>query len=77
MVERFGICRAEQDAFAAESQRRAEHAIAGGYFRDEIVAVEIAKSKEESTPSSMLFAPGRGKGACVARPGNFTEGPSV
>jgi acetyl-CoA C-acetyltransferase len=49
IVDRYGICRADQDAFAAESQRRAERAIASGYFRDEIVAVEIAKKKGEST----------------------------
>jgi acetyl-CoA C-acetyltransferase len=48
IVQRFGICREDQDAFAAESQRRAEHATAGGYFRDEIVPVEIANRKGES-----------------------------
>jgi acetyl-CoA C-acetyltransferase len=49
LVECFRISRAEQDAFAAESQQRAERAIASGYFRDEIVAVEIARKKGEST----------------------------
>ena len=49
IVERFGISRADQDAFAAESQRRAEQAIASGSFKDEIVAVEIAKKKGEPT----------------------------
>jgi len=49
IVECFGISRAEQDAFAAESQQRAERAILTGDFRDEIVAVEIAKKAGEST----------------------------
>ena len=49
LVECFRLSRAEQDAFAAESQQRAERAIANGDFRDEIVAVEIAKEKREST----------------------------
>ncbi len=45
IVERFGISRAEQDAFAAESQRRAEQAIAGRLFKDEIVAVAVAQKE--------------------------------
>jgi acetyl-CoA C-acetyltransferase len=49
IVECFGISRAQQDAFAAESQQRAERAIASGDFRDEIVAVEITSQKGEST----------------------------
>ena len=49
LVECFRISRAEQDAFAAESQQRAERAIASGDFRDEIVAVEIATKKGEPT----------------------------
>jgi acetyl-CoA C-acetyltransferase len=40
-----GISRADQDAFALESQTRAARAIAEGRFRDQIVAVEIAGRK--------------------------------
>ncbi len=36
-----GISRADQDAFALESQARAARAIAEGRFRDQIVAIEI------------------------------------
>jgi acetyl-CoA C-acetyltransferase len=36
------VTRAAQDAYAAESYRRAQAAIAEGRFRDEIVAVEVA-----------------------------------
>jgi acetyl-CoA C-acetyltransferase len=49
IVDRFGVSRGEQDSFAAESQRRAEHAIASGAFKDEIVPVAITQRKGEST----------------------------
>jgi acetyl-CoA C-acetyltransferase len=45
IVERYGIARADQDAFAAESQRRAQQAIEGGAFTDEIVAVPVQQRK--------------------------------
>jgi acetyl-CoA C-acetyltransferase len=61
IVERFGISRADQDAFAAESQNRAERAIADGSFKDEIVAVEVAgKKKSESTKFDTDEHPRRG-----------------
>lgn len=41
------ITREEQDQFAAESQRRAESAIAGGRFDEEIVPVMISRKKGE------------------------------
>ncbi len=47
IVERYGISRADQDAFSAESQRRAEQAITGGLFKDEIVPVSVAQKKGE------------------------------
>ncbi|MDP2824629.1 MAG: 3-oxoadipyl-CoA thiolase [Sulfuritalea sp.] len=43
----FRIGRAEQDAFALRSQQRWGAAQAAGYFRDEIVPVEIAQKKGE------------------------------
>jgi len=45
IVERYGISRADQDAFAAESQRRAQEAIASGAFTEEIVAVPVPQRK--------------------------------
>jgi acetyl-CoA C-acetyltransferase len=45
IVKRFGVSRADQDAFAAESQRRAAAAIAEGLFRDEIVPVSVPQRK--------------------------------
>ena len=40
-----GITRADQDAFALESQTRAARAIAEGRFKDQIVAIEIGGRK--------------------------------
>jgi acetyl-CoA C-acetyltransferase len=45
VASRYGVSRADQDAFAAESQRRAEVAIAEGRFRHEIVPVAVREKK--------------------------------
>jgi acetyl-CoA C-acetyltransferase len=45
VAARYGISRAMQDELALESQRRAAHAIAAGYFKDQIVPVEISSRK--------------------------------
>jgi acetyl-CoA C-acetyltransferase len=44
-VRRSGVSRVDQDAFSAESQRRAEQAIGSGVFDREIVPVEVAQRK--------------------------------
>ncbi len=49
VAERYGVSRADQEAFALESQRRAAAAMAEGVFKDEIVAVDVPAG-----------APGRG-----------------
>src|SRR4029453_14168328 len=41
----FHVSRQEQDAYAAERQRRAESAITAGLFNDEIVPVQIPQKK--------------------------------
>lgn len=46
VAERFGISRDEQDRFSAESQRRAAAAIEAGYFKEEIVPVEVKERKK-------------------------------
>jgi acetyl-CoA C-acetyltransferase len=48
LVERYGLTRAEQDAFAAESQARAQSAIREGRFKDEIVPVPVSQKKGET-----------------------------
>ncbi|MDR3449769.1 MAG: beta-ketothiolase BktB [Alphaproteobacteria bacterium] len=45
LAEQYSITREEQDALALESQLRASHAIANGYFVDQIVPVEISTRK--------------------------------
>ena len=45
VAARFGVSREDQDAFAAESQRRATAAIAAGAFVDEIVPISLKQKK--------------------------------
>lgn len=45
VAARFNVSRGDQDAFAAESQRRAVEAIADGTFAQEIVPVDIPQRK--------------------------------
>lgn len=45
VAEKWNITREEQDAFALQSQNRAEKAIKEGRFKDEIVPVEIPQRK--------------------------------
>ena len=46
VAERWQISRADQDAFAAESQRRAAAAIAEGRFRDQILPVDVTVGRK-------------------------------
>jgi len=45
----FGVSRADQDALAAESHRRAAAATAAGYFKEQILPVEIPGRKGKVT----------------------------
>jgi acetyl-CoA C-acetyltransferase len=45
VAARYSVSRADQDAFAAESQRRAERATKDGSFKAEIVPVEVPQKK--------------------------------
>ena len=45
VATQYGITRADQDAFAMESQVRAARAIAEGRFKDQITAIEIGGKK--------------------------------
>ncbi len=47
VAKQFGITREMQDAFAAESQRRALEAIRAGYFKEEILPVTVKEKKSE------------------------------
>jgi acetyl-CoA C-acetyltransferase len=46
VAEKWNITRDEQDALAAESHARAAAAIEAGYFKDQIVPIEIKKKRE-------------------------------
>ncbi|HEV8257882.1 MAG TPA: acetyl-CoA C-acyltransferase family protein [Casimicrobiaceae bacterium] len=45
VANKCGISRADQDAFAVESHKRAANAIAKGYFKDQILPVELKSKK--------------------------------
>ena len=79
VADRYGVSRQSQDAFAAESQRRAAAAIAEGRFTDQIVPVAIPQKKgdavmaqldEHPRPGTTVESLGRLKPA-------FREGGSV
>ena len=46
VADRYQVSRADQDAFALESQRRAAIAIDAGRFRDQILPVEVRRGRE-------------------------------
>jgi len=45
VASRCGITREQQDAFAVESHKRAANAIASGYFKDQILPIELKTRK--------------------------------
>ncbi|MFJ4067975.1 acetyl-CoA C-acetyltransferase [Pseudomonas sp. NPDC089996] len=47
LVEKYGLGREQQDAFAAESQRRAVAAMEAGRFKDEITPIVMPQKKGE------------------------------
>jgi acetyl-CoA C-acetyltransferase len=49
VATKCGITRADQDAFAVESHKRAANAIAKGYFKDQILPIEL-KTKKGPVP---------------------------
>jgi acetyl-CoA C-acetyltransferase len=47
-AEKYGISREDQDAYAVDSYKRSAAATEGGFFRDEIVPVEIPQKKGDA-----------------------------
>jgi acetyl-CoA C-acetyltransferase len=45
VAKKYGISREEQDEFAATSQQRAEAAIKAGYFKEQIIPIEVPQRK--------------------------------
>src|ERR1035441_4149642 len=66
VAEKYGITREEQDAFAAESHRRAAAATNDGSFHDEILAVELLPAKKGEAARSFDMDE-------AVRPGTTTE----
>ncbi|UCH46947.1 MAG: acetyl-CoA C-acyltransferase family protein [Betaproteobacteria bacterium] len=46
VAEQYGLTRGDQDAFALESHKRAANAIANGWFKDQILPIEVKQRKE-------------------------------
>ena len=59
--EEYDYTREKQDAFALESYRRANDAIAKGLFKDEIVPVEVPQRRGEPKIIDTDEEPGRGR----------------
>src|SRR5699024_12068276 len=72
VANQYGVSREDQDAFAAESHKRAEEAIKNGRVKDDIVPVEVkqrivgAQNKIEET--TFMFDTDEG-----VRPGTTPE----
>ena len=66
IAAKYGISREEQDAFAVESHRRASEATAAGFFRDEIMPLEIPPAIQGA--GSRIFATDE-----TIRPGTTAE----
>ena len=49
VAEAYKVTRAEQDAFAADSHRKAAHATREGWFREEILPISIPQKKGDPT----------------------------
>ena len=60
VVKRFQVSREDQDAFAAESQRRAEQAVNAGTFAAEIVEVRVPQKKGPAVPITKDESPRAG-----------------
>jgi 3-oxoadipyl-CoA thiolase len=73
VAERWGVSRADQDAFAAESQRRWVDADAAGRFADELVPVGDVERDEHPRPGTSMEKLGALKPA-FRRQGTVTAG---
>jgi acetyl-CoA acyltransferase len=59
VAQRWGISREQQDAYAADSHRKAAAASSAGVFRDQIVPIEVARTSwkgAEKSESRVAFA---------------------
>ena len=57
VAEKYGVTRAQQDAYALESHRKAVAAIKAGRFKDEVLPVPIPQKKGDPVPFSVDEGP--------------------
>ena len=74
VAERYGVSRAEQDAYALQSQRRTAAAQAAGYFADEIVPVDANKLVTDRETGATHFELVRVSADECNRPATTPEG---
>ena len=82
VAKKWGISREDQDALAVESHRRAGAAIAAGYFKEQIVGVELRSRKgttifdtdEHARPGTTLDDMAKLKPVFVKENGTVTAG---
>ena len=82
LADQYGIGREEQDEFAANSQQKAERAVADGVFKDEIVPIEVpvkggtrvVDNDEHPRPGTTAEALGRLRAAFRRDGGTVTAG---
>jgi len=55
VAQRFNVSRADQDAFAVESHKRALAAIEGGKFKDEIAAIDVDVFLDDGSKKRVTF----------------------
>jgi len=82
IATKYGITRAEQDAFAVESHKRAAAAIAAGHFKSQILPIELKSKKgpvqfdtdEHVRADSSLDGMGKLKAVFAKENGTVTAG---
>ncbi len=82
VAKKWGISREDQDALAVESHRRAGAAIAAGYFKDQILGVELRTRKgttvfdtdEHARPNATIDDMARLKPVFIKENGTVTAG---
>ncbi|WP_420104318.1 beta-ketothiolase BktB [Bosea sp. (in: a-proteobacteria)] len=78
VAAKYGISREDQDAFAAESQRRTAAAASAGHFTDQILPIEVAKGRAQiSFQADEYPKPETSPETLAALPAAFRKGGTV
>ncbi len=65
--EKYGVTREQQDAYAADSHRKAAHATKQGWFKDEMLPISIPQKKGDPIVDRSRRGHSRGHDRGVAR----------